>query len=253
MNTCSLRSQILEGTVETVESENEGCITLHSPVSLAEVRLPRMIDSTVPVLHWLDMLDQAGFVPTAAAAATHRPGSDLVYDARGAGARRRYFQCLLHRDGRDRRGGIGPDETSATRDCRCANASGVERDSRGEVVRLAPHERVQQQTAEQIEEVPQFLEETVEVKLVSQERVQQRRVEHAPVPQVLEEIVEVVLAPTKRVRQQTVEHVPVPQILKDNRGGQGGATRMSATTDHRACASAPPRWCGWRSATRLLS
>ena len=57
--------------------------------------------------------------------------------------------------------------------------------------KLVPQQRVRQLTVEHAP-VPQFREETVEaVKLVSQEREQQRTGEHAPVPQVLEEIVEV--------------------------------------------------------------
>ena len=44
-----------------------------------------------------------------------------------------------------------------------------------EAVTLVPHERVQQRTAEQIEDAPQHPEETVEaVTLVPHERVQQR-------------------------------------------------------------------------------
>ena len=133
----------------------------------------------------------------------------------------------------------------------CPSAEGGTRVAE-EVVELVPQERVPQGSAEHARE-PQFLKETVEVKSVPQERVQQR----APVPQVLEEIVEVVLETTERVRrkrvyapmrnvvapmpqmlqetgetvtvvphekvqQRTVEHVPVPQILKrDNRDGQG--------------------------------
>ena len=43
---------------------------------------------------------------------------------------------------------------------------------------LVPHERVQQRTAEQIEDAPQSSEETVEaVTLVPHERVQQRTAE----------------------------------------------------------------------------
>ena len=85
-----------------------------------------------------------------------------------------------------------------------------------EAVRLIPRERVQQPTAEQIEDVPQLREETVgAVKLVPQERVQQRVVEHEPVPQILQETVEVVLIPQERVQQRVVEHEPVPQILQE--------------------------------------
>ena len=53
-----------------------------------------------------------------------------------------------------------------------------------EAVTLVPHERVQQRTAEQIEDLPQHPEETVEaVTLVPHERVQQRtaeQIEDAP-------------------------------------------------------------------------
>ena len=53
-----------------------------------------------------------------------------------------------------------------------------------EAVTLVPHERVQQRTAEQVEDAPQSSEETVEaVTLVPHERVQQRtaeQIEDAP-------------------------------------------------------------------------
>ena len=48
------------------------------------------------------------------------------------------------------------------------------------------------------------------VKLVPQERVQQRTVQLASVPQILEETAEVVLTPAKRVLQRTIQQVPVP-------------------------------------------
>ena len=93
-----------------------------------------------------------------------------------------------------------PEETvevaSATTDCRCANASGVGRETVG-VARLVPHVRVQQRTAErtaeQIESVPRLPEEVVEevVTLVPREREQQRTVESTRVPQTREETVEV--------------------------------------------------------------
>ena len=76
-------------------------------------------------------------------------------------------------------GEVGLTGTSATADCRaCACASRVGRVV--EVVRLAPHERVQQRTAEQIVEVPQFSEETVEmVSSAPRERVHHRTAEHS--------------------------------------------------------------------------
>ena len=59
---------------------------------------------------------------------------------------------------------------------------------------ISPRERVQQRTPEQIEDVPHFREETVEVgRLVLQERVQQRSAEKLEVVlQSPEETVEVV-------------------------------------------------------------
>ena len=56
--------------------------------------------------------------------------------------------------GRDRRGGFDTDGTSATPDCRGAQASAEEA---VEVVKLTPRERVQQRTAEWNEDVPAIL------------------------------------------------------------------------------------------------
>ena len=60
-----------------------------------------------------------------------------------------------------------------------------------EAVTLVPHERVQQHTAEQIEDLPQHPEETVEaVTLVPHERVQQHTAEEIEdLPQHAEETV----------------------------------------------------------------
>ena len=52
--------------------------------------------------------------------------------------------------------------------------------------------------------MPQFLDETVQLRLVSKGRVQQPTVEHVSVPQVLEVIV-VVLPPHDRVQQRSVD------------------------------------------------
>ena len=74
-----------------------------------------------------------------------------------------------------------------------------------EVGRLVLHERVQQRTAEKIEEVPQYPEETVEmVRSVSHERVQQRAAEQTEdLPQSPEESVEIVrLVSHERVQQR---------------------------------------------------
>ena len=71
-------------------------------------------------------------------------------------------------------------------------------DAAEEVEILLPHEPAQQWTVARAP-VPQFLDETVEVKLVSQGRVQQQKVDHAPVPQFLELHADVVrLVPQER-------------------------------------------------------
>ena len=75
---------------------------------------------------------------------------------------------------------------------------------------LVPHERVQQRPAEKIEDLPQHLEETVEiVRLVTHERVQQRPAEKIEdLPQHLEETVEIVrLVPHERVQQRPAEKI----------------------------------------------
>ena len=68
--------------------------------------------------------------------------------------------------------------------------------------------------------VPQVLEETAEVKWVSQERVQQLTAERAPMPQFLTETVEVVrLVPQEQVQQRIDEQmveVLVPQVMEVN-------------------------------------
>ena len=101
----------------------------------------------------------------------------------------------------------------ASRESRCANASGVGRDRRGsesgsarthataecrcatvEVGRLVLHERVQQRTAEHFEDAPPHRGETVEmVRSVSHEQVQQRTAEQTEdAPQSPTEVVEAV-------------------------------------------------------------
>ena len=95
-----------------------------------------------------------------------------------------------------------------------------------EVIQLVPVERIKGRVADQMAgiPVPLVMEEIVSVlqelvKLVSQERVQQRTVEHALVPQILEETVEVVLAPTERVQQRIGEQIVellIPQIVEEN-------------------------------------
>ena len=57
------------------------------------------------------------------------------------------------------------------------------------------------------------------VKLVPQERVQKRVVEHPPMPQTLEETVEVVLAPHERVQQPGAS---APICVRDRRGREIG-------------------------------
>ena len=91
-----------------------------------------------------------------------------------------------------RSGGISPRERMQQRTVDAPTLQVLEETV--EVGRLVLHERVQQRTAEQAEDLPQHPEETVEmVRSVSHERVQQRAVEQAEdLPQSPEETVEVV-------------------------------------------------------------
>ena len=91
-----------------------------------------------------------------------------------------------------------------------------------EVIQPVLVERIKGRVVDRVADIPvplameeiQAVQEVV--KLVPQERVQQRAVEHVKVPQLLEETVEVVLAPTERVQLRTVEEiVDVPQILDE--------------------------------------
>ena len=78
---------------------------------------------------------------------------------------------------------------------------------------ISPRGPVQQRSAEKIEDIPQYPEETVELlKLVSQERVQQRSAEKMEdIPQYPEETVELLkLVSQERLQQRTVD-APRPQ------------------------------------------
>ena len=92
-------------------------------------------------------------------------------------------------------------------------------DAAEEVEIVLPHERAQQWTVDRAP-VPQFLDETVVLRLVPQERVQQQTAEQfMDVPQILEEHVDVVrLVPQERMQrvgEQNVE-VSIPQISEHN-------------------------------------
>ena len=122
---------------------------------------------------------------------------------------------------------IDPDRTSAATDCRRAKAAGF--GGTVVLVSLAPLERVQQLTAEQTEDVPQFVAATVKMaKMASHEGVQLRAVEQSvDTLQGLKETVEVVtLVPRERMQQRTAEQTEeVPQFRDETaRGGDAGPT-----------------------------
>ena len=117
---------------------------------------------------------------------------------------------------------LGSESTNVSRSRRWPSLFSVEGGTRGghgggEI--LVPQERMQHRTVNHAP-VPQFLDETVEVKLVSQGRVQQQTAEQfVDVPQILEEHVDVVrLVPQERMQrvgEQSVE-VSIPQISEHN-------------------------------------
>ena len=77
------------------ESDVEGCITLYGSSPLA-ARKFSVLDSTIPVLMLIDLLQEAGFEPVEEAL-VHTPDSRLAFDRRSPASRRLYYQCLLVR------------------------------------------------------------------------------------------------------------------------------------------------------------
>ena len=100
----------------------------------------------------------------------------------------------------------------------CFSAEGGTCGSRGGGGDFCPTRNKAQEWTVDHAPLPQFLDETVELRLVPQGRVQQSTVEHVSVPQVLD-VIEVVLPPHERGQQQTAQQfVDVPQILEEHVG-----------------------------------